>query len=96
MMNDFAPSALRRECVWYDLLKLRPEADMAQVSLDEARVKELFKQAIIELLQEQKGLLYDLFVEVLEDLALVNAIKESESSETVNRAEVFQILESPA
>ncbi|MBI4315747.1 MAG: hypothetical protein HY872_03330 [Chloroflexi bacterium] len=69
---------------------------MAQVSLDEARVKELFKQAIIELLQEQKGLLYDLFVEVLEDLALVNAIKESESSETVNRAEVFQILESPA
>ena len=67
---------------------------MAQVSLDEARVKELFKQAIIELLQEQKGLLYDLFVEVLEDLALVNAIKEGESSETVNRAEVFQILES--
>ncbi len=69
---------------------------MAQVSLDEARVKELFKQAIIELLQEQKGLLYDLFVEVLEDLALVNAIKEGESSETVNRAEVFQILESAA
>ena len=67
---------------------------MAQVSLDEARVKELFKQAIIELLQEQKGLLYDLFVEVLEDLALVNAIKEGESSETVNRAEVFQILDS--
>ncbi len=69
---------------------------MAQVSLDEARVKELFKQALIELLQEQKGLLYDLFVEVLEDLALVNAIKEGESSETVNRAEVFQILESAA
>ena len=69
---------------------------MAQVSLDEARVKELFKQAIIELLQEQKGLLYDLFVEVLEDLALVNAIKEGESSETINRAEVFQILESAA
>jgi spore coat polysaccharide biosynthesis protein SpsF (cytidylyltransferase family) len=69
---------------------------MAQVSLDEARVKELFKQALIELLQEQKGLLYDLFVEVIEDLALVNAIKEGESSETINRAEVFQILESAA
>ena len=69
---------------------------MAQVSLDEARVKELFKQAIIELLQEQKGQLYDVFVEVLQDLALVNAIKEGESSETVNRAEVFQILESAA
>ena len=69
---------------------------MAQVSLDEARVKELFKQAILELFQEQRDLLYDLFVEVLEDLALVNAIQEGESSETVSRAEVFQILESAA
>ncbi|HET7088332.1 MAG TPA: hypothetical protein VFL17_06750 [Anaerolineae bacterium] len=69
---------------------------MAQVSLDEARVKELFKQAMLELFQEQRGLLYDLFVEVLEDLALVNAIQEGESSETVSRAEVFQILESAA
>ena len=69
---------------------------MAQVSLDEARVKELFKQAILELFQERRDLLYDLFVEVLEDLALVNAIQEGESSETVSRAEVFQILESAA
>lgn len=69
---------------------------MAQVSLDEARVKELFKQAILELFQEQRDLLYDLFVEVLEDLALVNAIKEGQASETVSRAEVFQILESAA
>jgi len=69
---------------------------MAQVSLDEARVKELFKQAILELFQEQKDLLYDLFAEVLEDLALVNAIQEGESSETISRAEVFQILESAA
>ncbi len=69
---------------------------MAQVSFDETRVKELFKQAILELFQEQRDLLYDLFVEVLEDLALVNAIKEGESSETVSRAEVFRILESAA
>ena len=69
---------------------------MAQVSLDEARVKELFKQAILELFQERRDLLYDLFEEVLEDLALVNAIQEGESGETVSRAEVFQILESAA
>jgi len=67
---------------------------MAQQSLDEAKIKEILKQAILELFQEQRDLLYDLFAEVLEDLALVNAIKEGESSETVSRAEVFQILES--
>jgi hypothetical protein len=76
--------------------KSKQEADMAQVSLDEARVKELFKQAILELFQERRDLLHDLFVEVLEDLALVNAVKEGGSSETVSRAEVFQILESAA
>jgi spore coat polysaccharide biosynthesis protein SpsF (cytidylyltransferase family) len=69
---------------------------MAPISLDEARVKELFKQAILELFQERRDLLYDLFVDVLEDLALVNAIKEGESGETVSRAETMRILESAA
>jgi len=50
------------------------ETEMSQVSLDEARVKELLKQAILELFQERRDLLHELFVEVLEDLALVNAI----------------------
>ncbi len=69
---------------------------MSQVSLDEAQIKELLKQAILELFQERRDLLYELFVEVLEDLALVNAIKEGESGETVSRAEILEILESPA
>jgi hypothetical protein len=67
--------------------------DMSYTSLDEAQVKELFKQAILELFQERRDLLYDLFAEVIEDFALANAIKEGESTESVSRAEVFQILE---
>ena len=69
---------------------------MSQVSLDEARVKELLKQAILELFQERRDLLHELFVEALEDLALVNAIKEGESGETVSKTEILEILESPA
>lgn len=69
---------------------------MAQVSLDESRVKDLFKQALVELLQERRELFSDLFAEVIEDLALVNAIKEGECSDDVGRGEVFQILESAA
>ena len=61
--------------------------------VDEHRIKEIFKQAILELLQDRKDLLYDLFAEVLEDFALVNAIKEGESTESVKREEVFKILE---
>lgn len=66
---------------------------MTYTTLNEDRIKELFKQAMLELLQERRDLLYDLLVEVLEDFALVNAIKEGETTEAVSRDEVFQTLE---
>ena len=66
---------------------------MSQVSFDEERVKELFKQALRELLQEQRELLYDVFTEALEDMALVNAIQEGEAEDSISRDEVFAILE---
>ncbi len=65
-------------------------------TLDEARIKELFKQAMIELFQEEKGLFSGLFADAVEDIGLVNAIKEEENSESVSREEVFQILEGSA
>ncbi len=69
---------------------------MAQVSLDEARVKELLKQAVLELIQERRELFYDLLMEGLEDLALVNAIEAGEAGETVGRAEILRLVEQPA
>lgn len=65
---------------------------MADISLDETRVKELFKQALLEVLQERKDLIYDVFAEVMEDFALAKAIQEGESSEYVPREEVLQAL----
>ena len=61
---------------------------------DENQFKEVFKQAFAELLQERRDLLYDVFSEVLEDIALVNAIKEGENTGVVGKDEVFQIVES--
>jgi hypothetical protein len=63
------------------------------LSIDEQVAKELFKQAMIELLEERRDLFYDLFVEVIEDTILVNAIREGESSETIGRKEISRILE---
>jgi hypothetical protein len=67
---------------------------MQQVIDDENQLKEVIKQAFAELLQEQRDLLYDVFSEVLEDIALVNSIKEEENTEIVDINQVFQILES--
>lgn len=65
---------------------------MQQIIDDENKLKEVFKQAFAELLQERRDLLYDVFAEVLEDIGLANAIKEEENAEIVDRDRVFQIL----
>ncbi len=67
---------------------------MQQIIDDKNQLKEVFKQAFAELLQERRDLLYDVFTEVLEDIALANAIKEGEETEIVSREQVFKILES--
>lgn len=72
------------------------EREMATVSVEEEKIKNLLKQAILELFQERQDLLYDLFAEVIEDVALANAIKEGEATETVSRSEVVNILEQAA
>jgi hypothetical protein len=69
---------------------------MAHLMVEEERVKDLLKQAILEVFQERQDLFYELFAEVFEDLALVRAIKEGEATETASKAEVLQVLESAA
>lgn len=49
-----------------------------------------------EFLEERKDLLYELFTEAIEDGALVNAIREGESSEPIIREAIFHLLESEA
>ena len=58
---------------------------MPERNLDEIKLKELLKTAIFELLQEQKEVLDDLFVEIMEDIALERAIKEGENSQDLRK-----------
>ena len=69
---------------------------MAQTSIDEDRLKEVLKKALIEVFEERRDLLCDLVAEAVEDIALANAIREGETTESVSRGEVFKILESDA
>jgi hypothetical protein len=69
---------------------------MSNISVEEVYLKDLVKQAILELVQERRDELQDVFVEALEDLALARAIEEGESTEVVSKVEVLQILEGTA
>ncbi|MEO1792549.1 MAG: hypothetical protein AAFR25_10040 [Cyanobacteria bacterium J06629_19] len=59
---------------------------------DSAQLKSLVKDALVEILQERQGLLYELLKEAMEDIALVQAIDEGKKSEPATREEVFNIL----
>lgn len=65
-----------------------------QTTLNEIEIKELFKQAVTEVLQEQRELLYEVLWEALEDIALAQAIQQGEGTPMVSREAVFQVLES--
>ena len=63
---------------------------------EQTQIKELFKQAILELLQVRKEEVYDVFLEALEEISLTKAIEEGEQTEWVSKAEVFKALEGDA
>ena len=61
-------------------------------NLDETRIKALFKEAIIEVIEENQDKLSSMLVDALEDIALSRAIEEGEKSKTVSRDEIFKVL----
>ena len=69
---------------------------MEALTTDSEKLKELFKQAIIEAMEEKKDVVHDLLVEAMEDLAMIRAIQEGEESAPTSREKVFNILEDKA
>ncbi|MDZ7336823.1 MAG: hypothetical protein ONB32_16860 [candidate division KSB1 bacterium] len=69
---------------------------MEHAVLNETRLKEIFKSALIEVLEERRSLFSELLAEAIEDIALIRAIKEGESTPSVSRDKVFSILEGRA
>jgi hypothetical protein len=67
---------------------------MSTVLIDEAKLKEAMKAAIVEILEERKDFVREVLEEALQDIALARAIEEGDKSEIVTREEVFNTLES--
>ena len=68
---------------------------MSDISLSEAKLKDLMKTAILEIFEERRDLFQALIAEALEDMAMVKAIDEGKDSEAVSRETIFAILEQP-
>jgi hypothetical protein len=66
---------------------------MSNILIDEAKLKEAMKSAIVEILEERKDLVREVLEEALEDIALARAIEEGDQSGLATREEVFGALE---
>ena len=69
---------------------------MAELNLDEDKIKQLFKTALVEVIRENQEVFSDLFAEIIEDIALEKAIKEGENTEPVSRETIFNIFKNKA
>ena len=67
-----------------------------QATLDGDELKVIFKEALVEVLQERRDLLHNAMEEALEDIALSRSIEDEKNSETVSRDEVFEVLKGAA
>ncbi|HRQ40559.1 MAG TPA: hypothetical protein PLD25_21810 [Chloroflexota bacterium] len=66
---------------------------MTQMLIDDKQLKDVLKEAMLELLQERRDIFQEALAEVLEDYALVKAIDEGLDSQKASRDEVFAVLE---
>lgn len=70
------------------------ERTFMQALIDDSKLKEILKLAIVEVLEERKDLVREVVSEAIEDAALSKAIDEGENQPRVSREEIIQILES--
>ncbi|MFB2918818.1 MULTISPECIES: hypothetical protein [Aerosakkonema] len=66
---------------------------MAEITIEESKLKDLLKTALVEVLYEQKEVFSDLLAEIIEDIALEKAIREGENTEPVSRDAIFKLWE---
>lgn len=61
---------------------------------DNTMLKEAFKEAIREVVFENRELLHDVLMEAMEDVAMLHAIEEGEHSETIDNKMILDLLDS--
>ena len=62
-------------------------------SISKDGTKELLREAIGEAIEKKKEMFYELIKEAMENVSLINAIREGEKTKSVKRDDIFKILE---
>jgi len=60
-----------------------------ELTISEERAKALLKEVLIELLEEQSDLFYEVMLEAMEEIGLANAIREGRQDDFVSKDQVL-------
>lgn len=63
-----------------------------ELTVNENKMKELIKDALIELMSEKKGVFQDILIEAIEEVGLINAIREGRKNNFVNEERIMNLL----
>ena len=66
---------------------------MSEITLNPDLLKETLKNAIAELLRENRAEVTDLLTEIIEDIAMERAIDERKTTEFISHEDIFKLLE---
>lgn len=61
------------------------------LSIEETRVRELLKELLLELIETRRDVFQDILLEAVEDAGLIEAIREGEGTDRVDRDEIMAI-----
>jgi hypothetical protein len=63
-----------------------------ELTINEKQAKALLKEALTELLEEERGLFFEVMLEAIEEIGLANAILEGRQNEFVSEEQILAIL----
>lgn len=66
---------------------------MSEITLNPEQLKEILKSAIVELIRDNRKEVSEFLAEIIEDVAIEQAIAEGETTELVSRESIFQLWE---
>jgi len=64
------------------------------LTINEKQAKALLKEVLIELLEEERDLFFEVMLEAIEEVGLANAIREGRQNEFVSEEQILAVLRS--
>jgi hypothetical protein len=72
-------------------LILFAELNMA-LSISDEKLKEIMKEAVIEIIKEKRKVFYEILLEAIEEVGLANAIREGRKNKFVGEDRILKML----